>query len=194
LVRCVKILHYPGALAKPCRTSHFYHLKTNIKVMQREENKPGDAMESLEAIMQRAQNRARALGLPYRGALTPSEAFAVWQSVDGARIVDVRTRPELDYVGRVPGALHVEWNHYPGGVRNARFADELKLSVERTEAPVMFLCRSGNRSHYAAAVAAQLGYSAAFNILEGFEGDKDPHGHRNTIGGWRVAGLPWTQG
>lgn len=151
-------------------------------------------MESVESILERAQHRARELGLPYRGALTPAEAFSLLQSVDGAQIVDVRTRAELDWVGRVPGAVLIEWNHYPGGVRNARFAEELKLAVERTDAPVMFLCRSGTRSHYAAAVAAQLGYGAAFNILEGFEGDKDPHGHRNTTGGWRVAGLPWSQG
>jgi quinolinate synthase len=30
-----------------------------------------------------------------------------------------------------------------------------------------------------------------YNILEGFEGDKDANGHRNNIGGWRKAGLPW---
>ncbi len=151
-------------------------------------------MESVESILERAQQRARELGLPYRGALTPSEAFALSQSVEGARIVDVRTRAELDWVGRVPGAVPIEWNSYPGGARNERFAEELKRAVERTDVPVMFLCRSGNRSHFAAAVAAQLGYSAAFNILEGFEGDKDPQGHRNTVGGWRVAGLPWAQG
>ena len=153
-----------------------------------------DLRKEIEAVLQRAQERARQMGLPYRGALLPAEAFTLLESVEGACIVDVRTRAELDFVGRVPGAIHIEWSHYPGGVRNARFGDELKLAVERTEAPVMFLCRSGNRSHFAAAVAAQLGYSAAFNILEGFEGDKDTGGHRNTIGGWRVAGLPWTQG
>lgn len=151
-------------------------------------------MEAVESILERAQQRARESGLPYRGALTPAEAFALSQSVDGAQIVDVRTRAELDWVGRVPGAVLIEWNHYPGGVRNARFAEELKIGVEQTDTPVMFLCRSGIRSHYAATVAAQLGYGAAFNILEGFEGDKDPHGHRNTTGGWRVAGLPWSQG
>lgn len=108
--------------------------------------------------------------------------------------MDVRTRAELDWVGRVPGAQHIEWNSYPGGVRNARFADELQLAVEKSDAPVMFICRSGNRSHHAAAVAAQLGYGEAYNVLEGFEGDKDAHGHRNTLNGWRMAGLPWTQG
>ena len=57
----------------------------------------------------------------------------------------------------------------------------------------MFMCRSGARSHAAAAAAKQLGYTEAYNVLEGFEGDKDPLGHRNTVGGWRKAGLPWVQ-
>ena len=41
--------------------------------------------------------------------------------------------------------------------------------------------------------AAQLGYAHALNVLEGFEGAKDPNGHRATVGGWKVAGLPWVQ-
>ena len=43
-------------------------------------------------------------------------------------------------------------------------------------------------------LAAASGYTNAYNILEGFEGDKDASGHRNKVGGWRHAGLPWIQG
>jgi len=57
----------------------------------------------------------------------------------------------------------------------------------------MFLCRSGGRSHETAAAAAQAGYRDAYNVLEGFEGDRDAGGHRNTTGGWRKRGLPWSQ-
>jgi rhodanese-related sulfurtransferase len=57
----------------------------------------------------------------------------------------------------------------------------------------MFICRSGGRSSHAAATAAQLGYTQAFNVLEGFEGDKDQQGHRSTTGGWKHARLPWMQ-
>jgi len=151
-------------------------------------------LESLDSVLKCARQRAGELRLPYRGALTPVEAFALWQGTAGAQMVDVRTRAELDWVGRIPGALHIEWTSYPGAVRNARFAEELQLAVEKSDAPVMFVCRSGNRSHHAAAVAAQLGYGDAYNVLEGFEGDKDAQGHRSTLNGWRVAGLPWTQG
>jgi hypothetical protein len=39
----------------------------------------------------------------------------------------------------------------------------------------------------------QVGYTEVYNVLEGFEGDKDAQDHRNTVGGWRHAGLPWSQ-
>ncbi|MCX7890800.1 MAG: rhodanese-like domain-containing protein [Burkholderiales bacterium] len=151
-------------------------------------------MEKPETILARAAERARHKDLPYAGALTPKEAHALLQQVPGARIVDVRTKAEWDWVGRVPGATLVEWNTWPGGARNPRFAEELRAQVPETDAPLMFLCRSGGRSHFAAAVATQLGYANAFNVLEGFEGDKDAAGHRGTVGGWKVAGLPWEQG
>ncbi len=57
----------------------------------------------------------------------------------------------------------------------------------------MFLCRSGGRSHHAAALATHEGFRECYNVLEGFEGDRDASGHRNTVGGWRAAGLPWVQ-
>ncbi len=41
--------------------------------------------------------------------------------------------------------------------------------------------------------AMQAGYNECYNVIEGFEGDKDADGHRNTKNGWRAAGLPWTQ-
>ena len=46
----------------------------------------------------------------------------------------------------------------------------------------------------AARLATEAGYGGCYNILEGFEGDKDANGQRNIVGGWRKAGLPWLQG
>ncbi len=149
-------------------------------------------MGTLAEILALAQERARALSLPYAGALTPREAAAILSSAPGARLVDVRTRAELDWVGRIPGAVEIEWNLYPGGVRNEHFPAQLKQSVDR-EALTLFICRSGARSDAAARAAAASGYSSAYNVLEGFEGDKDAAGHRGTVGGWRHAGLPWMQ-
>jgi rhodanese-related sulfurtransferase len=151
-------------------------------------------MDSVEDILARARQRALSMKLPYAGALLPAEAYALMQKVSGAKLVDVRTTAELEWVGRIPGAAAVEWNTWPGGKQNSDFLRELQGRMPPSDAPVMFICRSGGRSHNAAIVAAQAGYANAFNVLEGFEGDKDAQSHRNTTGGWRLAGLPWVQG
>lgn len=143
------------------------------------------------AIKQAAADRARQLRLPYAGALTPAEAHALMQA--GAKLVDVRTLPELLYVGRVPGSLPVEWQTYPGNHLNPEFLAQL-AQVAKPDDTLMFICRSGARSHSAAAAATQAGWRDSYNVLEGFEGDKDAAQHRNTVGGWRKAGLPWVQG
>jgi rhodanese-related sulfurtransferase len=147
-------------------------------------------MSEADEIRTKAAERARQMNLSYAGALTPAEAYALMQS--GARLVDVRTRAELYWVGGVPGALAVEWNGYPGGKLNPDFLAQLAEVAQKNE-PVMFLCRSGNRSHYAAAVATQAGWSECYNVLEGFEGDRDPSQHRSSVNGWKRAGLPWVQ-
>ena len=147
-------------------------------------------MGKLTDLLNLAQTRARDLGLPYAGTLTPAEAYEIWQLAPGARLVDVRTRAERDWVGRVPGATEVEWNTYPGGQHNPDFLAQLKRQVD-PEALVMFLCRSGIRSHNAASLASQAGFTSCYNILEGFEGDVDAQGQRGKVGGWRRAGLPW---
>lgn len=148
-------------------------------------------MSGLDGIIKIARQRAAELKLPYAGALLPKEAHALMEA--GAKLVDVRTKAELEWVGRVPGALTVEWNTWPGGSPNTEFVRHLEAQLSK-DAKVMFLCRSGGRSHSAAAAAAKAGYPESYNVLEGFEGDKDSQDHRNTSGGWRVAGLPWIQG
>ncbi len=150
-------------------------------------------MESLETMLAAAAERARAQEAPYAGALLPAEAQTLLQSTPEAVLLDVRTQAEIDWVGYVPGALHVEWQRYPGGVANPDFLFQLQALVKPTQ-PVLFLCRSGGRSHAAAVMAAQAGYRQAYNVLEGFEGDRDGQAHRNVLGGWRAAGLPWKQG
>ncbi len=150
-------------------------------------------MGKLTDILNLARSRAEALERAYQGELLPQEAYKLLQLAPGAKLVDVRTRAEWDWVGRVPGAIEIEWNQYPGGVRNPNFVAELKRQVD-PEALVLFLCRSGVRSIGAATAATEAGYANCHNILEGFEGDKDANGHRGNIGGWRKNGLPWIQG
>ena len=150
-----------------------------------------------ERLFVLARARGREAQLPYEGALTPTEAHDL-AAIGAARIIDVRFRFEHEYVGRVAppvGSTLVQWRVHDGskGHQNLHFVDELRAHVSDTSTPLLFLCRSAVRSHHAAKAATEAGFQACFNILEGFEGDPDAQGQRGKTGGWRFAGLPWTQ-
>lgn len=151
-------------------------------------------MASTDKILSAARQRGQDAGLPYAGAVTPQEAYELLRQDPRTLLVDVRTNAERDWVGRVqvPEQQHewVQWNLYPDSVRNPDFLDQLS-AVATPDRPVLFLCRSGVRSRHAATLAAQHGFTNSFDILEGFEGDKDQQGHRKAVNGWCHAGLPW---
>jgi rhodanese-related sulfurtransferase len=150
-------------------------------------------MKTLTDILQKAKQRAQANNLPYAGALTPQEAHEVMQLTPNAKLVDVRSRAELDLVGKIPQAAHIEWAFYPGWVANPDFLTHLNMQVDH-EALVMFICRSGGRSHHAAALATEAGFPECYNVLEGFEGEAEPASkQRGKVNGWKMAGLPWVQ-
>ena len=141
-----------------------------------------------------AAARARVAGVGYAGAVTPQEAYALLQADPRTRLIDVRTNAERDWVGKVsvPDSQHgaVQWSSWPGGVPNAHFISELDAIAGKDDV-LLFLCRSGVRSRHAAKLATEHGYAHCYDILEGFEGDKDAQGHRKSVGGWCKAGLPW---
>lgn len=145
-------------------------------------------------IITTALERGRTRQLPYAGAVTPQEAYALLETNPNVTLVDVRTNAERDWVGRVaiPGTQHaaVQWSLYPGGIPNPEFVTELS-HVASKDTVLLFLCRSGVRSQHAAKRATEEGYTQCFDILEGFEGDKDTQAHRKTVAGWCKAGLPW---
>jgi rhodanese-related sulfurtransferase len=151
----------------------------------------GEIALDADALFERAAERARASRLPYAGALTPSEAWAL-HAAGAATIVDVRTFAEWEFVGRVPDSILIEWRRLGEQQPNAAFLQQLQGNVAPDE-PVLFLCRSGVRSHQAAEAATRAGHGRAYNILEGFEGDLDAERRRSSVGGWRFHGLPWIQ-
>ncbi len=141
-----------------------------------------------------AAARARIQPAPYAGAVTPQEAYALLEADANIKLIDVRTDAERDWVGRVDvrQGQHeaIQWNTYPGALFNIEFLQQLAARAGKQDV-LLFLCRSGVRSRHAAKLATEHGYQNCFDILEGFEGDKDGHGHRRTVGGWCQAGLPW---
>ncbi len=147
-------------------------------------------MNRLSQVLDIAVQRAKAKNLPYAGELTPMEAFDVLQQDAATVLVDVRTQAELDLVGRVPNASHIEWAFYPSMVANTAFASQLQTQIDKNKT-IVFMCRTGGRSHNAAIVAQQMGYKA-YNMLEGFEGEANAEKQRTLINGWKHAGLPWS--
>ena len=138
--------------------------------------------------------------MSYAGDITPLEAWKVLSDNPDAVLVDVRTDAEWRFVG-VPDlsslgrdVVYIEWNK-SNGQHNDKFLAELqdKIPAGDGKRPVVFLCRSGNRSIGAAEVATEAGITPSFNVLDGFEGQLDAHGHRGDTG-WRAVGLPWKQG
>lgn len=137
----------------------------------------------------------------YAGDLSPEEAWEMLLDNPQAVLVDVRTEAEWRFVG-VPDTsqtgrepVFVEWVNYPEGAHNASFREQLTDAGigQETGAPVIFLCRSGQRSIGAAKAATVAGMGPAYNVLDGFEGAPDEDGHRS-VQGWQAAGLPWRQG
>ena len=148
-------------------------------------------MEKLTELLTTAQARGLELGTSYSGSLLPKEAYEILSLAEGAKLIDVRTRAELVWVGRIPAAIEIEWMSYPGTQPNADFVELLKNQVDPS-AIVMFICRIGTRSHKAATLAFRAGFTKCYNVLEGFEGDIDPlSNQRGKINGWRHANLPW---
>ena len=137
--------------------------------------------------------------MTYAGDVQPEEAYAALAADEDAVLVDVRTAAEWNYVG-VPDlsvlgkrVVRLEWQTYPDGAVNGDFVEQLQDAGLPDGAALYFLCRSGVRSVAAAQAATAAGLGPAYNVVDGFEGPHDEFGHR-TVAGWKVAGLPWTQG
>jgi rhodanese-related sulfurtransferase len=133
-------------------------------------------------------------------------AKAAWEGLEGspaATLIDVRSTAEWVYVG-VPilnevgkAPVLVEWDEFPSGELVPDFIGRLKAELDKrgldTDAPLYFICRSGNRSRHAAIAATNAGYRHSYNVANGFEGRLGPDRHRGTAGSWKAEGLPWVQ-
>ncbi|MBL8520170.1 MAG: rhodanese-like domain-containing protein [Betaproteobacteria bacterium] len=144
-----------------------------------------------EAILPAAAQRAQEAGWPYAGAVTPHEAWTLVREA-GAHLIDTRTEAEYHWVGRVPDTPLIPWKRWPAGAPGEGFVETLSRHHAKDDL-ILLLCRSGVRSHHAAIAAARAGFTRVFNVLEGFEGDRDAREQRGHVNGWRHHGLPWVQ-
>jgi len=147
--------------------------------------------------------KATSLGL----YLSPADAAAALAADPAIVFVDVRDPIEVAFVGHAVGTdavvpLAVFSHRFDpkardyAAIANPRFVEEVAAVVARegrTPAdPILVICRSGGRSAVAVEALAQAGFTAVWNIVEGFEGDRDPDTGARSLNGWRNAGLPWT--
>jgi rhodanese-related sulfurtransferase len=137
--------------------------------------------------------------------LTSSEAHELWKA-GGVTIVDVRTPEEYDFVGHPTMAPNVPVQLWVGKfdadkkamplADNPAFVDLMRQRFKPGDA-IAVLCRSGHRSALAAKKLIAAGFTNVYNIIDGFEGDKNtdkasPGFGKRTVNGWRNANLPWT--
>lgn len=142
-------------------------------------------------------------GTDYAGDLDVAEAWSLLTSNPKAQIVDVRTRAEWSFVGLpdlsgIGREAHlIEWQSFPDMAVNETFASAaaqaLAAAGADTQTPILFLCRSGGRSRAAAQAMTKAGFTQAYNIAGGFEGDLNAKRHRGEHNGWKAQGLPWRQ-
>lgn len=140
---------------------------------------------------------------PHVEQLSAKEAYALLCSDKAAQLVDVRTKPEWNFVGlsdlgaagKTP--LLVEWQSWPSMAVSSSFVSEVEAALQALslgkDAPLLFLCRSGVRSDAAAKACLAAGFSRCVNIVGGFEGPPDGMRHRGASSGWKADGLPWAQ-
>ncbi len=137
--------------------------------------------------------------MSYAGDVSCKECFSALQQNKNSQLIDVRTMPEWIFVG-VPNLddigkrVHtVDWQQFPSMQINAGFVSAIESIVDDKSAELYCLCRSGVRSIAAAQALTSEGFTKAFNVLSGFEGDHNHEGKRGTVSGWKFDGLPWIQ-
>jgi rhodanese-related sulfurtransferase len=146
--------------------------------------------------------------------LTPQQAWDMKKKdPKGVAFFDIRTRAEAMYVGwpgdadaLVPFVEHPElmsdWDDKRFMYKlepNQDFVPEVERRLKEMglgkDAPVILICRSGDRSSKAQDRLQMAGFTRVYSIAEGFEGDtmKDgPKAGQRAVNGWKNANLPWT--
>ncbi|MBF0620517.1 MAG: rhodanese-like domain-containing protein [Magnetococcales bacterium] len=124
--------------------------------------------------------------------LTPQQAHAFLEENKEAAFIDIRMELEHFFVGHPPRVENISWQDYPDFEINEDFLKEIS-NVAKKDKPIVLICRSGHRSIDAGNFLLENGFTLVYNVLEGFEGDRDEHHHRSSINGWRFHGLPWVQ-
>ena len=128
-----------------------------------------------------------------------TEAWKILNAEDDATLIDIRTEEEWKLTGMPDLRLVnkkvtlLSWRFWPEMNINNNFIRSIKNMFEKKNTTLLFICRGGHRSHQAASSAYSEGYLNNYNVIDGFEGQLNDDGHRNSIDGWKFNNLPWYQ-
>lgn len=136
--------------------------------------------------------------------ISPTETYNNLKSDLNSMLIDVRTDEEFALVGIVGASeiadrlAHIPWKILPNMSENPNFINDLeealkRVSKDKSDLKLYFLCKSGVRSKQAAIYCQNAGYKNCYNVANGFEGDLDKNSQRGNINGWKASNLPWRQ-
>jgi len=162
--------------------------------------KPASTAEA----MQLPERKQTTLGL----YVTAAQAYEMWKATpDKVKVIDVRTPEEYAFVGHpemawnIPMAF-VTYQRKDGKTEynvemNSAFVTEVKGIAEPADI-LLVTCRSGDRSARAVDMLVAAGFTNAYTIVDGVEGDKveDPGSvfvGKRMRNGWKNS-APWVYG
>jgi len=139
--------------------------------------------------------------------VTAKEAYDMWKAnPDKVTILDIRTIEEYIFVGHPEMSLIIpaynqtlKWNNQLNIFAlepDKNFVPQVEKRFSKDDILLIF-CRSGDRSARAVDMLAKAGYTKAYTITDGFEGDLISEPENVAVGkrkknGWINAELPWT--
>jgi rhodanese-related sulfurtransferase len=163
-----------------------------------ETDKPPTAAATVGQV---PEGKQTALGL----YVTAAQAYEMWKAApDKVKVIDVRTPEEFAFVGHPEMAFNVpvafatykrKGGKFEYGPKmNAAFVAQVREIAQPTDT-LLLTCRSGGRSAMAVNQLAAAGFTNAYNIVDGVEGDlvKDPESAFNgkrMKNGWKNS-APW---
>ena len=164
-----------------------------------------------EATAEKRTMTAETLSLPKRKQtslglyVTAKEAYEKWKAApDKVRVIDVRTPEEYAFVGHPEMAWNIPFAFVTyqrkngkteyGPRMNPDFVTEVK-AIAKPNDILLVTCRSGDRSARAVDMLAAAGFTYAYSVVDGVEGDKvtDPENvfyGKRMKNGWKNS-APW---
>jgi rhodanese-related sulfurtransferase len=148
------------------------------------------------------------------GQYLSAQEAAAFVEKNGSKVLflDVRTPAEITFLGmpasadaNVPYMMEPEFRTWDSAKSTFKletspdFLPEVRRRLAAkgltAEAPIVLICRSGDRSAAAANLMAEAGFKNVYSVVDGYEGDlaaDGPNAGRRAVNGWKNAGLPWS--